>query len=146
MGNDKVAADNFYKDNGDKIKQNWFLYEFSNVLFSKIERRSNLAAYRKKHSQEDISAFCVYFSKRLRQSISNAEKKQTSGVAINGRYVYEFYPNNTYAQTQKLLEAVCEAWDEHLLVCSNCPNQCLTDGFEITNMFDNLEKTGWPTV
>ena len=141
MGNDKVAADNFYKDNGDKTKQNWFLYEFSNILYSKIEQSTKLADYRKKHSQKDISEFCVYFSKRLRQGISNAEKKQTTGVEINGRYVYEFYPGNTYAQTQKLLEAACEAWDEHLLVCSSCPNQCLADGFEITNMFDNLEKT-----
>jgi len=146
MSRDKVTADNFYKDNGDKIKQNWFLYEFSNVLFSKIEKRENLTAYRKKHSEENISAFCVYFSKRLRQSINNAEKKKVSGVTLNGSYIYEFYPNNTYAQTQKLLDAAGEAWEEHLLVCSCCPNQCLIDGFEPTNMFDNLEKTGWPTV
>ena len=146
MSNDKVAAGNFYKDKGDKIKQNWFLYEFSNILFSKIEGSGKLAAYRKKHSQGDISAFCVYLSKRLRQSIYNAEKKLTPGVTINGRYVYEFYPGNTYAQTQKMLEVALEAWDEHLLVCSVCPNKCLTDGFEITDMFDNLEKTGWPTV
>jgi hypothetical protein len=32
-----VSADNFYKDDGDKILQNWFLYEYSNILFSKIE-------------------------------------------------------------------------------------------------------------
>lgn len=146
MSSDKVAADNFYKDGGDKTKQNWFLYEFSNVLFSKIEQSGELAPYRKKHSEENISAFCVYLSKRLRQSINNVEKKMASSVTINGRYVYEFYPGNTYAQTQKLLEVACEAWDEHLLVCSACPNQCLTEGFELTNMFDNLEKTGWPTV
>jgi hypothetical protein len=146
MNNDKVAADNFYKDNGDKIKQNWFLYEFSNILFSKIEGSHKLASYRKKHSQEEISEFCVYLSKRLRQSISNAEKKLTPGVTINGRYVYEFYPGNTYAQTQRLLDVALEAWDEHVTVCSSCPNQCLTDGFEITDKFDNLAKTGWPTI
>jgi len=60
--------------------------------------------------------------------------------------VYVFYPGNTYDQTQKMLEVALEAWDEHLLECSVCPNKCLTDGFEITDMFDNLEKTGWPTV
>jgi len=146
MGFDKVAANNFYKDNGDKVKQNWFLYEFSNVLFSKIEESRKLTAYRKKHSQESISEFCVYFAKRLRQSISNAEKKLTSGVAINGRYIYEFYPDNTHEQTQRMLEAASEAWNEHIHVCSVCPNQCLRNGFEITDMFDNLEKTGWPTV
>jgi len=145
MGIDKVAAVHFYKDNGDKIKQNWFLYEFSNIMFSKIEESPALALYRKKHSEDDIVAFCVYFSKRLRQSISNANKA-THGVAIDGRYVYEFYPGNTRTQTQKLLNAAVAAWDDHIFVCSNCPNQCLIDGFEITPMFDNLEKTGWPTV
>ena len=142
---DKVAANNFYKDKGDKNKQNWFLYEYSNILFSKIEECHELASYRKKHSENDISAFCVYYSKRLRQSIYNAQTKVTKGVTINARYIYEFYPKNTYAQTQKLMEAAGSAWEEHLQTCSVCPNQCLTDGFERTDMFDNLEKTGWPT-
>ena len=145
MGVDKVAADNFYKDNGDKIKQNWLLYEYSNILFSKIEESPELAAYRKKHSKSNIAAFCVYFSKRLRQSISNVHKT-ASGVAIDARYVYEFYPGNTRTQTQRLLNAALSAWGEQLQACANCPNQCLADGFEITPMFDNLEKTGWPTV
>ena len=142
---DKVAANNFYKDNGDKIKQNWCLYEFSNILFSKIEESTELKSYRKKHGNDNIEAFCVYISKRLRQSIHNAEK-HGSGVAIDAKYVYEFYPGNSYAQTQRLLNAAGEAWKEHLLSCSACLNQCLADGFEITSMFDNLEKTGWPTV
>jgi len=145
MGVDKVAADNFYKDDGDKIKQNWLLYEYSNMLFSKIEESQELTAYRKRHSQDNIAAFCVYFSKRLRQSISNMQKT-ASGVAIDARYVYEFYPDNSRTQTQRLLNAALSAWNEHLQACSNCANQCLTDGFEITPMFDNLKKTGWPTV
>jgi len=69
---DKVAAKNFYKDRGDKIKQNWFLYEYSNILFSKIAESPQLAQYRKKHTEEDIAEFCVYYSKRLRLSIFNA--------------------------------------------------------------------------
>ena len=146
MSVDKVAAKNFYKDNGDKTKQNWFLYEYSNILFSKIEERPDLASYRRTHSQKEISTFCVYFSKRLRRSINNAERKLATGVAIDGRYVYEFYPGNARAQTQSLLDAASEAWEEHIFVCSECPNKCLTEGFEITEMFDNLEKTGWPTV
>ena len=146
MSFDKVAADHFYKDKGDKIKQNWFLYEYSNILFLKIEESSELANYKKQHGKDNISAFCVYFSKRLRQSNSNAHKKGTSGIGIDARYIYEFYPDNSRAQTQKLLEAALAAWNEHLQVCSNCPNKCLTDGFEITDMFDNLKETGWPTI
>jgi hypothetical protein len=146
MGVDKVSAVHFYKDGGYKIKQNWFLYEYANVLYSKVEESPKLAAYRKKHSKGDITAFCVYFAKRLRRSISHALENQTSGVMIDARYVYEYYPDNSYAQTQRLLEAALGAWSEHIQICANCPNLCLTEGFEITDMFDNLEKTGWPTV
>ena len=143
---DKVAAKNFYKDRGDKIKQNWFLYEYSNILFSKIAESPQLAQYRKKHTEEDIAEFCVYYSKRLRLSIFNANIGKNKGVTINGRYIYEFYPGNTYAQTQRLLEVASDAWQEHIQACSACTNGCIQDGFEITDMFDNLENTGWPTV
>jgi hypothetical protein len=143
---DKVSAENFYKDDGDKIKQNWFLYEYSNILFSKIKESPKLAHYRKKHNEDGISDFCVYFSKRLRQGISNAQTGKTKGVIIYARYIYEFYPDNSYDQTQQLLEATGAAWEEHIQVCAICPNQCLIDGFERTDMFDNLKNTGWPTV
>jgi hypothetical protein len=146
MSIDKVSAENFYKDRGDKIKQNWFLYEYSNILFSKIAQNSKLAQYRKKHTEENIVEFCVYYSKRLRLSIFNASIGKNKGVTINARYIYEFYPDNTYTQTQRLLETAEDAWNGHIMTCANCPNQCLQDGFEITDMFDNLKNTGWPTV
>ena len=142
MSMDEVTASHFYKDDGDKILQNWFLYEYANILFSKIEESPKLATYRKKYSKDNIVAFCVYFSKRLRRSIARANEKKASGIEIDGRYVYEFYPKNSYAQTQKLLDAAMEAWSEQVIACSNCPNQCLAEGFEITSMFDNLEEIG----
>jgi hypothetical protein len=146
MAVDNVAAGNFYKDDGDKTKGNWFLYEYSNILFTKIDESAELSRYKRRHDKEDISAFCTYFSKRLRWSIFNAHTRKTEGVVIDARYVYEFYPENSRAQTQRLLEVAISAWSEHLMVCTNCPNQCLKDGYERTDMFDNLERTGWPTV
>jgi len=145
MSIDKVPATSFYQDDGDKIKQNWFLYEYANILFSKIEEHPELASYRKKHNADKIRAFCVYYSKRLRQIIANAQMRQPPVFAIDARYIYEFYPNNSRAQTQTLLEAAFEAWQEHLQACRNCPNQCLTDGFDRTDAFDNLKHSGWPT-
>lgn len=146
MSFDKVRAKNFYQDDGDKTMLNWFLYEYSNILYSKIEESPKLKSYRKKCCAKEIETFCVYFSKRLRKSVNDAQTGHTKGVTINARYVYEFYQENTCQQTQRLLEEALSAWKEHLLVCSNCPNQCLIHGYEITNMFDNLEKTGWPTL
>jgi hypothetical protein len=146
MGIDKVAASHFYKDGGDKVKQNWLLYEYANLMFAQIEEAPKLAPYRKRHSKDDIVAFCVYFSKRMRRSIAHANEKRTPGVVIDARYIYEFYPGNPHAQTQHLLEAAGRAWGEQIQACAACTNACLSEGFELTPMFDNLERTGWPTV
>ena len=140
MSFDKVTADHFYQDRGDKTLQNWFLYEYANVLFSKIQESLKLSAYRRRHSEDDITAFCVYFSKRLRRSIARTNEKRAMRVELDGRYVYEFYPKNTYAQTQRLLDAAGEAWVEQLQACQVCSNPCLRDGFEMTDMFDSLEE------
>jgi hypothetical protein len=142
---DKVRADNFFKDDGDKVKVNWLLYEYANNLYMDIAESPKLARYRKRHTEEDIVAFCVYFSKRLRKSIHDSRVGISDGVLLDGRYVYEFYPDNSYEQTQLLLESAMSAWKEQLNTCVGCGNKCLMDGYELTGMFDNLEKTGWPT-
>jgi len=142
---DKVKATNYYQDNGDKIKLNWLMYEYANLLYMKISASSKLSNYRKHYSQEQITAFCIYFSKRLKKSLYDAQTGRTKNVEFNGRYVYEFYADNTYAKTQELLEVALAAWSEQLQCCAVCPNKCLMEGYEITDMFDNLEKKGWPT-
>lgn len=144
MNLDKVSAANFYKDKGDKIKLNWFLYEYANHLYMKIEKNLELTRYREIYTSEEISTFCIYFSKRLRQSVNDAQTGHTKGVVLHGKYIYEFYPNNTYAMTQNLLDTALLAWEEQLKSCSCCPNNCLSDAYEITDMFDKLEETGWP--
>lgn len=144
MSLDKVSATNFYKDRGDKIKQNWFLYEYANNLYMMIIKSPKLKRYRRLYTGEEISEFCVYFSKRLRQSINDALIGHTQNVVLHGRYIYEFYPDNSYAMTQNLLDTALFAWEDQLKSCSGCPNKCLPDGYEITDMFDKLEETGWP--
>ena len=142
---DKVSAANFYKDDGDKIRLNWFLYEYANMLHMNIISNPKLKRYRKLHTEDQIAVFCIYFSKRMRKSIYDRQIGKTNSVVFNGKYVYEFYPDSSYAQTQWLLELALDTWNEQLQNCGGCPNECLNDGFEITEMFDKLEKTGWPT-
>lgn len=142
---DKVRAINFYQDNGDKIKLNWFLYEYANLLYMKITASSKLTRYKKLYSQDQITAFCVYFSKRLKKSIFDMQTGLSKSIAFDGRYVYEFYPNNSFAQTQALLDVALPAWADQLKCCAACQSKCLIDAYEITDMFDRLEKTGWPT-
>jgi hypothetical protein len=142
---DYVNAASFYQDAGDKIKLNWFCYEYANNLYTAIKEDERLPRYRRGHTQRQITEFCLYFTKRLRKSIYDMNAGKADGIVFDARYVYEFYPENAAKRTTSLLEVAVSAWNHQITACANCPNQCLNECFELCEMFDNLEKNGWPT-
>ena len=142
---DNVKAESFYKDDGDKIKLNWFCYEYANVLCSFINTSKKLDQYRAHRSPAQIADFSLYFAKRMRKSIYDMQTGKIEGIAINAQYVYEYYPKCSSKQAQALIEVAKSAWDDMTLGCTICPHQCLSEAFELAPMFDSLAKTGWPS-
>jgi hypothetical protein len=141
---DNIKAENFYQDDGDKIKLNWFCYEYANNLYSFIQLSKTLHPYRARHSPAQIAEFSLYFAKRMRKSIDDMRTGKSKSVVIYAQYVYEWDPKCPGKQRQALIEAAQSAWDETTLGCSICPSRCLSEAFELTPMFDNLAKAGWP--
>jgi hypothetical protein len=142
---DNIQAGNFYQDDGDKIKLNWFCYEYANTLYSFIKLSKTLEQYKARHSPAQIAEFSLYFAKRMRKSIYDMHVGKRKDVAVSTQYVYEHDSKCSSKQARALIEAAQSAWDEITLGCSICPSRCLSEAFELTPMFDNLAKTGWPT-
>jgi hypothetical protein len=142
---DNVKAESFYKDAGDKVKLNWFCYEYANNIYSEIKRSKKLAQYNMRHSTDQIADFSLYFAKRMRKSIYDMQTGKSGSVAISAQYVYEYDPKCIHKQAQALIEAAQSAWGETTFACTVCPCRCLSEPFELTPMFDNLARTGWPT-
>jgi hypothetical protein len=134
---DYVYADRFYKDNADKIKLNWLCYEYANSLYSAICDSSQLFQYTKGHSGSEIADFCLYFSKRMRKSVFDKLTGATDAIMFRTSYVREFYPSMGVKQIEALLKVAISSWNHQLHGCSTCPNRCLTEGFDLTDMFDN---------
>ena len=70
MDLNKVKATNFYKDDGDKIKLNRFLYEYANALYMEIAKSPKLTRYRKANGEKrsgryipSVSLLCVSMTK-----------------------------------------------------------------------------------
>ncbi|NLB56453.1 MAG: hypothetical protein GX811_11970 [Lentisphaerae bacterium] len=143
--NDKVMAERFYQDDADKIKLNWFCYEYANILYWEIERSDKLAGYRAKNKPDRIADFCLYYAKRMKKSVYNSSAGKTKGVQVSDQYIYEYKPDCPGKLARALLEAAEAALDEMNLVCSVCGNRSLSEWFALTPMFDNLAKNGWPT-
>ena len=142
---DNVKAERFYQDNADKIKLNWLCYEYANNLYRAIKSSPKLSKYRAQHKQDQIADFCLYYAKRMRKSIYDRSIGKGEGVKVSVQYIYEYKPGCPAKQAQALIEAAEAAWDETIRGCTICPNRCLFKWFELTPMFDNLAKMGWPT-
>ena len=145
MGLDFVKAACFYQDAGDKIKLNWFCYEYANNIYLSNKKSKSLTQYVKTHSAKDIAAFCLYFAKRMKKSIHEAQTGKTEGILFHTGYVFEFYPAIPEKQIIALCQAGMDSWNDQMIVCAGCPNQCLTNGYDLCAMFDTMRDTGWPT-
>jgi hypothetical protein len=135
---DPVKAEWFYKSEEEKIKLNWFCYEYANVIYEKIINSKKLAKYRNSHSKKEIAGFCLHFSKAMKRSIDNRLRGLEDAVIVDDRYVYEFYPKIAPVYAKGLVIAADKAWEEMLLVCKSCRHRCLMDGAAHTDMFDSL--------
>jgi hypothetical protein len=142
---DYVKADRFYQDNADKIKLNWLCYEYANSLYSAVCDSARLFKYRKSRTDAEIADFCLYLSKRIRKSIFDKLTGAMDTVMFRTSYVREFYSGMRVRQMDAILEVAISVWEKQLQGCIVCPNQCLKAGFDLTDMFDNLAQTGWPT-
>jgi hypothetical protein len=141
---DPVKAEWFYKSEEEKIKINWFCYEYANVIYGEIMDSKNLAKYRNGHSKKEIAGFCLHFSKAMKRSIDNRLRGLEDAVIVDDRYVYEFYPKISPVYAKGLLLAANKALEEMFFVCESCSHRCLMDGDAHTDMFDSLRLSEWP--
>lgn len=140
---DPIKAEYFYKSEAEKIKLNWFCYEFAFGIYDKIRKDSKLEKYRQECGQQSIVDFCVYFSKRMKESIFQRLGGLTSAVMFYEEYVEEFYPKITRKQILQLLKPAMEAFDELTSFCVNCPNRCISEMNVYCHMFDMLDEEGF---
>jgi hypothetical protein len=142
---DAISADRFYQDNADKIKLNWLCYEYANSLYAAIRASSRLPKAIKGRDESEIADFCLYFAKRMRKSLYDKLTGAMDAIAFRTSYVRAFYPTMAVKHMDAFLAVAMTAWDQQILSCNACPRQCLEAGFDLTDMFDNLVQTGWPT-
>jgi hypothetical protein len=124
---DPIKAEYFYKNDDEKIKINWFCYEYSFNFYSKLRGDIKLKKYRKRNTQEQIVDFCVYFSKELKKSIYEKLGGLVDKMTIYEKYAADYYPRNTSGENLLLLTAATQAWDELLENCIHCPTRCISE-------------------
>ena len=137
---DPIKARYFYNNDDEKIKLNWFCYEYSFMLYSKLREGIKFKKYRERNTQGQIVDFCVYFSKEIKKSIYEKLGRLVDKTTFYEEYVASYYPKNSSKENLLLLAAAMQAWDELFDSCVSCPTRCISEMHRKCNFFDEIDE------
>jgi len=143
MEADPIKAEYFYENENEKVKLNWFCYEYAFALYTKIRLNDDLKSYRAKNNQEEIVDFCVYFSKTMKKSIYERLSGMTEATTFYEDYVEWYYPKMKEDEKLRMLKTAMESFDEVISKCINCPVRCISEMDENCVFFDRLDEEGY---
>ena len=140
-----VQSSWFYMNASEKIKFNWFCYEYACVLFDQIKKSKNkvLRKWAGNRSEEYLAEFCAYFSKRMKKSVLDQLSGLTEETEGDEEYICDYCHTNTHRENIAILDVAGEAWEELLSVCVTCPNRCISERRERCRFFERMERGGY---
>ena len=140
-----IKAAWFYREEVEKNRLNWFLFEYACKLYEYINesRNKTVAKWRSKRSGEQLADFCAYFAKRMRNNVHRHLYRDQGGDIVDEVYIFDYCHANKQRETDEVLK-VCEAaWLDHLEVCAVCPVDCLNEMTLPSEFFNRVGRSGY---
>jgi len=143
MDDTPVKASWFYMDESEKIKLNWFLFEYACTLYSHIKRSNTVALnrWKSRRSNKQLAEFSAYLAKRMRQSVYDMLESRTDVIVGDEEYICDYCHGNTHEENDAIMDVAEDAWGELLEICSACATHCISERDEYCTMFDEMETT-----
>jgi hypothetical protein len=145
MKNRKIQQNNsatitpaaFYTNEKDKIKLNWFLFEYAAELDSHIKRPLRKRLKRKNIDRRKIAEFCIYYSKTMKGEILDKLSGRIENVSLSYHAIEDFFPHLNDKLVDDLLTSAFDAWDSITSMCVKCPTRCISEKDYKAPMFDD---------
>ena len=139
MNTFEVKMEWFYENDDEKIKINWLCYEYACDIYDFIKGNNRLAFFIKKHSNKDIAKFCEYFSKNIKDNISNDLIDLSAITSFCEKHIADYYPRNIQMINEYLFDAAKQAWNNIKTNCQSCPEKCIEDRNSRSIYFDRYK-------
>ena len=127
----------FFTNEKDKIKLNWFLFEYAAELDSHIKRPLRKRLQRKKIDNRKIAEFCIHYSKKMKGEILDKLSGRIENVSLSYHAIEEFFPHLSDKLVDDLLTSAFDAWDSITSMCVKCPTRCISEKDNKAPMFDD---------
>jgi hypothetical protein len=139
-----ISTSWFYKEDNEKIKLNWFLYEFACDFFELLheDRTRRIADWKATLTDERLAEFCAYYAKRMKRSLVDFLEQETGSIKVYDEYLGDYCHENTRRENGVITKIGSAAWDKMMSSCSVCPDKCLEKPGEFCVYFDQMRQRG----
>ena len=127
----------FYTNEGEKIKLNWFLFEFADEFDSHINPPLRKRLKRKNIDDRKIAELCIHYSKQMKGEILDKLSGRIENVSLSYHAIEEFLPSLSDNLVDDLLTSAFDAWDSITSMCVKCPTRCISEKEQKAPMFDD---------
>lgn len=134
-----ISPADFFSTDVEKIKLNWFLFEFAVELemFIAHDRQLRSRLLRKGVTDAQIGRFCVHYAKNMRGQILDRIAGKIPHVRISYEKIEAFFPLIGDLLVDRILNVAAKAWDSQTEGCEVCPTRCISEKDERALMFDD---------
>jgi hypothetical protein len=126
----------FYSDDSEKIKLNWFCYEYALEIISEIGARLQKRLNQKGVPDGRIAEFAICFAKHMKAVALQKLGGEFDKVPMSSQDIARFLPHLDDRLVDDLLTVTVRAWEGLLEICSFCPARCISERDHVAPMFD----------
>jgi len=132
-----VTPSAFYSNEEDKIKLNWFLFEYAAEFEVHIKNWLRKKLKKKKIDDQKIADLCIHYALHMKPEILDKLSGRIENVGLSYEPIEIFLPNLSDKLVDDLLTSACNAWESITSVCVECPIRCISEKERKAPMFDD---------
>jgi hypothetical protein len=132
-----ITPSAFFSTHTEKIKINWFLYEYAEEIESKIKKPLRAKLKAKKIGNKEIASFCIHYAKHMKSEILDKLSGKSERVAFSYAPIEEAFPFLSDKIVDNLLTLVADPWESLTSICVSCPTRCICEKDQKAPMFDD---------
>ena len=132
-----VSPAHFFTSDADKIKINWFLFEFAAEIKSHIGKPLKKRLEKAGVTEEALAGFCIHYSKTMKYQILQQVAGRQSHINLSHLPINEYCPSLSDKLVDDLLSAAGAEWNDLTDMCVACPTRCISEKDRVCDMFDD---------
>ena len=134
-----ITPADFFSNEADKIKLNWFLFEYALEVQSFIRRDGKLKTRLNRKGVDDkaIATFCIHYAKQMKSQVLDRVAGTIPNVCIGYEEIEALLPAVGDRLVDQILTKAADAWDSQVDACCTCATRCISEKDQRCTLFDD---------